>query len=161
LADGQSWYKALQTTGLNYSSSQLIVKPPFHPFQTPEGLFEFPVIYPTDDALISYYGLKDSRSMTKELLKTIYRTKKSKDAMTIGGNILIFCLHPLRIGQSKYLPILDALLRSVEKMQDFELCNFSDSINRWHDGDKTNLVVITGDIDCWTFNDYIRRMQLF
>ena len=81
--------------------------------------------------------------------------------MDLAGNLLVFCLHPLRIGQAKYIGVLEKLLEGIDHIHDFELVSFSDAIRRWTEGDTTNQVVITGDIDCWTFVDYIRRLNEF
>jgi len=157
--DNSSWYSMLKSVGFHYSSSELCDKPPFFPKWKLDGMLELPIIYPTEDALITYEITNEPRGMTKELLRVCYKTQEYVKRTQQGGNFLIYCLHPLRIGQEQYIPVLENLLHGIDKLPDFELASFSSAIKRWNEGDKTNLVVISGDIDCWTFVDYIRRLK--
>lgn len=159
LKDGSSWYQALKCTNVKYSSSQLQDLPPFVPMQKQEGIIEFPIAYPTDDAIIQYAGVKDPRGMVKLLLKKIYLTRKTLQNSPNKANLLFFCLHPLRIGQAKYIQVLEKFLQGIQHTKFFELETFSVAIKRWQEGDRSHLVAITGDIDCWTYVDYLRRAK--
>ncbi len=87
---------------------------------------EFPVIMPTDDALITYLRIFDSRGMTKELLRKVIQVQTFTQAHGSSGNLLVFCLHPLRIGQAKYIGVLEKLLEGIDHIHDFELVSFSE-----------------------------------
>ena len=83
LADGTSWYAALNSVGIPYSSSQFNTHPPYTPERKEDGVVEFPVIMPTDDALITYLRIFDSRGMTKELLRKVIQVQTFTQARWI------------------------------------------------------------------------------
>jgi Polysaccharide deacetylase len=159
LKDGSSWYDALHSFNVPYSSSFLL-NPPVIPYKESGGIIEFPILSPTDDMVIEIWNKRSPSSVAKELFRKILHTKNSKQK---SGNILIYCLHPLRMGQKNYLPVVKSLLERINSYPGFELASFSTAVKEWKKQNLKgrNLVVISGDIDCWTFFDYIRRLKYF
>ena len=56
---------------------------------------EFPVIMPTDDALITYLRIFDSRGMTKELLRKVIQVQTFTQAHGSSGQSLSVLPSPI------------------------------------------------------------------
>lgn len=77
------------------------------------------------------------------------------------GGVIMFDLHPIRMGQPEYV---DALRRMVEFAHGLgawmptphEAVDYWEKHKKWK-GDAEFCLLLTGDIDNWTFTDYIRR----
>ena len=165
LSDGQSWYSALATTGLKYSSSP-IVRIAEPPSKKDANIIDIPILWPTDDSVIDMRNITDPALVFKEFYRKIIQTrihasKAKKRGHKNIGTIIVFCLHPLRMGQRKYIGAVETLLHAVDRAPDFELSSFFDAVEIWESGHlkDRNLVVLSGDVDCWTFSDYIRRLK--
>ncbi len=107
----------------------------------------------SDDRIIDKYGLS-SNKMAKIL---IYHLKK---ALKVNG-LVMFDLHPVRIGQKNYIQSLKKLLSFAAKI-DAWIPTISEAVDYWstHKRWKGNAPVcclLTGDIDNYTFFDYLRR----
>lgn len=107
----------------------------------------------SDDYMIDYLYF-NARQIAKKLILAI---KKAKDV----GGVVMFDLHPIRIGQRYYLPSLDATLDYCRR-NDIWVPNVSEAVDYWNKhhswkGDASGCCLLTGDIDNFTFWDYLRR----
>ena len=107
----------------------------------------------SDDYMIDYLYYTP-RQIAKKLIKTI------KIALDIHG-VVMFDLHPIRIGQKYYLPSINATLEYCRK-NDIWVPNVNEAVEYWNKhkkwkGDTNACCLLTGDIDNFTFWDYLRR----
>ncbi|UCG00509.1 MAG: polysaccharide deacetylase family protein [Candidatus Heimdallarchaeota archaeon] len=108
----------------------------------------------SDDRMIDNYNLS-SEKMAKIL---IYHLEKARKV----NGLIMYDLHPIRIGQNQYIQSLRRLLIHANKI-DAWIPTISEAINYWskHHQWKDSAPVcclLTGDIDNFTFFDYIRRI---
>jgi len=108
----------------------------------------------SDDAMIDRYGLK-SFQMVKILKKVIEKTAEKH-------GVVMFDLHPIRIGQPKYIDVLREILAYGERLDGWfptvtEAVNYWLSHKKWK-GDASFCCLLTGDIDNFTFEDYLLRL---
>lgn len=107
----------------------------------------------SDDYMIDY--LNYSAKQIAE--KIILTTKRAKE----DHGVAMFDLHPVRIGQKNYLPSVEAILDYCRK-HDIWVPNVAEAVDYWFKhkkwkGDATACCLLTGDIDNFTFWDYLRR----
>ncbi|MFX1511640.1 MAG: polysaccharide deacetylase family protein [Promethearchaeota archaeon] len=108
----------------------------------------------SDDLLIDRYRA-DVSLIVKLLKKECEAAKKEK-------GIVMFDLHPIRLGQDKYLDILDGILTYGEKTNGW-FPTVTEAVLEWKKGhiwpfDFEYCCLLTGDIDNFTFWDYLRRL---
>ena len=70
------------------------------------------------------------------------------------NGLSVLQLHPIRIGQKKYLQFLDKLVSHITTLG-FEMPTLTEVVNK-----KCALpaICLTGDIDCLSFYDYLKRI---
>ncbi len=77
------------------------------------------------------------------------------------GGVIMFDLHPIRIGQRKYVRCLRELVEYATDLNGWiptptEAVRQWNKHGRWPD-DASFCLLLTGDIDNWGFTDYLRR----
>jgi peptidoglycan/xylan/chitin deacetylase (PgdA/CDA1 family) len=108
----------------------------------------------SDDYLIDDLGFSP-KQVAKALISEI------KKAKSIHG-LVMFDLHPIRIAQKNYVKSLEVVLNFCRK-NDIWVPNVSEAIsyrkkhNRWKEN-ASACCLLTGDIDNFTFWDYLRRL---
>ncbi|MFX0033309.1 MAG: polysaccharide deacetylase family protein [Promethearchaeota archaeon] len=142
------FYEVLKEIGFSHSSSEFQEDPPWKPIN--QVVPEFVMARPSDDLLIDLLGIWNPRVITKHFIKSIRKTK---------GSIIIFDMHPIRMGQKKFIVALDAICKFVNKDANSILIEFKKAVETYRKDQKENFVCITGDIDTWSYIDYIRRLR--
>ncbi len=108
----------------------------------------------SDDGMIDTYGLKNWQ-MAKILRNAARMAAKDHGA-------IMFDLHPIRIGQPKYIDVLRQVLDYGTKLDGW-FPTVTDAVNywrrhgKWKDG-ASFCCLLTGDIDNFTFMDYSLRL---
>jgi peptidoglycan/xylan/chitin deacetylase (PgdA/CDA1 family) len=113
----------------------------------PLGLF-------ADDYMLDMRGLSN-RQMEKELKHVIKETREN-------GGVIMFDLHPIRMGQNKYIGVLNNVVKYGTELGGWfpavtEAVNHWNRHGNWKD-DAPFCCLLTGDIDNYTFLDYLRRL---
>ncbi|MHA1983954.1 MAG: polysaccharide deacetylase family protein [Candidatus Hodarchaeales archaeon] len=109
----------------------------------------------TDDVLIDRHR-SDVDKMGKVFRKVIDHVKST-------GGVVMFDLHPIRIGQKKYLKSLEALVSYGNSLGGW-YPTVSEAVQYWNKNktwkhDANFCVLLTGDIDNFVFlRDYISRL---
>ncbi len=108
----------------------------------------------SDDRMIDGYGL-NSAQMVKVLKNALRETFEKR-------GVIMFDLHPVRIGQQKYIDVLNQILAYGEKMDGWfptvtEAVEYWLKHRRWKGGAKF-CCLLTGDIDSFTFSEYLTRL---
>ncbi|NWF96063.1 MAG: polysaccharide deacetylase family protein [Candidatus Thorarchaeota archaeon] len=107
----------------------------------------------SDDLMIDTLGWRPGQ-VTKQLGREVQRAAEH-------GGVLMFDLHPIRIGQREYVGCLDATLELAMHLGAWcptpaEAVEYWNKHRRWK-SDSSFCLLLTGDIDNWTFADYVRR----
>ncbi|MFW9904535.1 MAG: polysaccharide deacetylase family protein [Candidatus Thorarchaeota archaeon] len=108
----------------------------------------------SDDRMIDNYQLS-SEKMAKIL---IYHLEKARKV----NGLIMFDLHPIRIGQTQYIHSLKELIVHANKIGAWvptisEAVEYWSKNRQWKDSAPV-CCLLTGDIDNFTFFDYIRRI---
>jgi peptidoglycan/xylan/chitin deacetylase (PgdA/CDA1 family) len=108
----------------------------------------------SDDYMIDIQGL-NSLQMEKKLKHAI------KGASEKGG-VIMFDLHPIRMGQSKHVKVLNSIVKYGTELGGWfptvtEAVKYWSKNGNWKD-DAPFCCLLTGDIDNFTFSDYLRRL---
>ena len=108
----------------------------------------------SDDKMIDECRLKNWQ-MIKILRGTLEKAADSH-------GIIMFDLHPIRIGQSKYIEVLEQLLEHGARLDGW-FPTVTEAVEYWckHEewrGDASFCCLLTGDIDNFTFTDYLLRL---
>jgi peptidoglycan/xylan/chitin deacetylase (PgdA/CDA1 family) len=108
----------------------------------------------SDDYMIDIQGLSNYQ-MEKKLKHAI------KGAREKGG-VIMFDLHPIRMGQTKYITVLNSLVKYGTELGGWfptvtEAVNYWNKHGNWKD-DAPFCCLLTGDIDNYTFFDYLQRL---
>lgn len=108
----------------------------------------------SDDYMIDECGLKN-RQMVRILRKAIKQTAEE-------NGVIMFDLHPIRIGQPEYIDVLRQVLAYGTELGGW-FPTVTDAVNQWckHREWKHNAsfcCLLTGDIDNFTFTDYLSRL---
>jgi peptidoglycan/xylan/chitin deacetylase (PgdA/CDA1 family) len=114
----------------------------------------FPLNSWSDDIMIDMQGFSGPQ-IAKTLKRIIKRVSEN-------GGVVMFDLHPIRIGQPKYI---DALRNVVEYGTELngwfptvtEAVNYWNKHSRWKH-DAPFCCLLTGDIDNFSFIDYMQRL---
>ncbi|MFX1414068.1 MAG: polysaccharide deacetylase family protein [Promethearchaeota archaeon] len=142
------FYEILKEMGFLCSSSEFQENPPWKPVN--QFIPEYVMARPSDDQLIDKMGIWDAKLIAKHFIKSICSTK---------GSIIIFDMHPIRMGQKKFIIALDAICKFVERDSKSILIGFKEAVESYRKEQEKNFVCITGDIDTWSYFDYIRRLK--
>jgi peptidoglycan/xylan/chitin deacetylase (PgdA/CDA1 family) len=110
----------------------------------------------SDDKLIDSMGLNPSQ-VSKVLRSQVQKIAK------LGG-VIMFDLHPIRIGQEKYVNCLRDVLEITSKLNGWSTTP-TKAVTYWKNhsswkGNSDFCLLLTGDIDNWGFSDYLRRILL-
>lgn len=108
----------------------------------------------TDDYMIDIQGLSN-RQMEKKLKHAI------KETMEKGG-VIMFDLHPIRMGQTKYIGVLNNIVKYGTELGGW-FPTVTEAVNHWNKHrnwkvDAPFCCLLTGDIDNYTFLDYLQRL---
>jgi peptidoglycan/xylan/chitin deacetylase (PgdA/CDA1 family) len=121
---------------------------------TPSKLTYIPLNIWSDDLMIDGKGM-GPQAVTMTLKKTVL------EASTKGG-VIMFDLHPIRMGQPEYAVCLREVIEYAHGLGAWsptpsEAVKYWKSHNRWK-SDSSFCLLLTGDIDNWVFSDYLRRV---
>ncbi len=148
---GYDWDIGIGFTEAYYKEGRIFQ--PLREDGTKYNFFSVPLSRWSDDKLIDKLQLN-----TNQMVK-IYEHLIHKTAQKEG--ILMLELHPIRIGQKKYLPVLQKILE-VASSEDAWIPTVSDAIAYWNAHKRWKnakfCLLLTGDIDNFTFTDYLRRL---
>ncbi len=108
----------------------------------------------SDDVMIDRKGM-DPDNMSRVLKREIERVAPT-------GGVIMFDLHPIRMGQKKYVGCLRALVDRAQSLEAWcttptEAVKYWYTHKKWKSDSKFCLL-LTGDIDNWVFSDYLRRI---
>ncbi len=108
----------------------------------------------SDDLMI------DGRGWGRKEVTAALKTQVKKTASS--GGVVMFDLHPIRMGQKEYAPCLGELAEYAQEMGGWiptprEAVTYWSKHKRWK-SDHGFCLLLTGDIDNWVFSDYLRRM---
>jgi peptidoglycan/xylan/chitin deacetylase (PgdA/CDA1 family) len=107
----------------------------------------------TDDLMVDQYHLS-AKEMATILVSQLEKARKVK-------GVVMFDLHPIRLGQEKVIPSLRMFLEHAHKIGAWvptvsEAVGYRKIHRQWKD-DAPVCCLLTGDIDNFTFWDYLRR----
>jgi len=108
----------------------------------------------SDDAMIDLYGFK-SHQIGENLKRVIKRTREKH-------GVVMFDLHPIRIGQRQYIDGLKQALAYGTQLNGW-FPSVTEAVEQWRRNRKWKhnadfCCLFTGDIDNFAFLDYIRRL---
>ncbi len=108
----------------------------------------------SDDYMIDIRGF--SVNQMKVILKQVIKETYEK------GGVVMFDLHPIRIGQPKYINVLNSVVEYGTELKGWfptvtEAVNYWNKHSRWK-YDAPFCCLLTGDIDNFSFFDYLQRL---
>jgi peptidoglycan/xylan/chitin deacetylase (PgdA/CDA1 family) len=108
----------------------------------------------SDDFMIDIQGFSNSQ-MKKKLKQVLKETCES-------GGVVMFDLHPIRMGQFKYVNVLKNIVEYGTEINGWfptvtEAVNYWNKHGKWKH-DAPFCCLLTGDIDNFTFFDYLQRL---
>ena len=108
----------------------------------------------SDDMMIDKYRLRNWQMI--KILKNVLRRVKRK------RGLIMFDLHPIRIGQSKHIDVLEQLLEYGTEIGGW-FPTVTEAVEYWCEhgewrGNASFCCLLTGDIDNFTFKDYLLRL---
>jgi len=108
----------------------------------------------SDDAMIDRYGLENHQMV--KILKAIIKQ------VAEDHGIVMFDLHPIRIGQRKYVGVLEQILEYGAELNGW-FPTVTEAVEQWlkhkeWKDDASFCCLLTGDIDNFAFSDYLRRI---
>ena len=114
----------------------------------------FPLNRWSDDYMADIRGF--SVKKMKETLKMVIIEASEK------GGMVMFDLHPIRIGQSKYIDVLKNLVEHGTELNGW-FPSVTEAVNYWREHGKWKhdapfCCLLTGDIDNFSFFDYLQRL---
>lgn len=141
--------------GINYDSSINIQKPPWkeppHPIKHKSGVTTLPLIGVSDDVLIDNLKLNNNNEILRRFV----------EALDFGRTgVLVYDLHPIRMGQIKYIKILEGLIKSINTKKNFMILSLKEAFSEFYKkGEDETIVCLSGDIDNLSILDYFRRLK--
>jgi hypothetical protein len=110
----------------------------------------------SDDRMIDTLGMIPSQ-VSNALVTQIEKAAQH-------GGVVMFDLHPIRIGQKKYVACIEDVLEKTNSLNGWSTTP-TEAITQWKNhkswkGDASFCLLLTGDIDNWGFSDYLRRTLL-
>jgi peptidoglycan/xylan/chitin deacetylase (PgdA/CDA1 family) len=102
----------------------------------------------------------DRKGMGPDIVSKVLKKEVTKAATT--GGVIMFDLHPIRMGQEKYVGCLKDLMEHSNSLDGWcatptEAVKYWKTHGKWKSDGKFCLL-LTGDIDNWVFSDYLRRL---
>ena len=77
------------------------------------------------------------------------------------GGLLVYDMHPIRMGQEKYIKILENLIKIIKRKKKYRITSIRDSIKEYEiKKDSETIVCFSGDIDNLSILDYFRRIVI-
>jgi len=139
--------------GILYDSSIRAQNPPPHPVKHKCGVTSMPFIGITDDYLIDDLKLNNNNEILRRFAETLEFGK---------NGVLVYDMHPIRMGQAKYIEIFEGLIKKINQKRNYMLTSLKESFSNFSkkDEDET-LVCFTGDIDNLSMIDYFKRFKVF
>ncbi len=119
----------------------------------PSSVTYIPLSVWSDDRMI------DTLKMTPE--QVTQRLILEIDSAAAQGGVLMFDLHPIRMGQKRYVGCLEGAVEHAIGRGAWAPTP-SEAVLRWRShgrwpSDASFCLLLTGDIDNWVFSDYLRR----
>lgn len=114
----------------------------------------FPLSRLSDDFMIDIHGFSSSQMEKK--LKQVIKGVSEK------GGVVMFDLHPIRMGQTKYVNVLSSVVEYGTELNGWfptvtEAVNYWSKHGKWKH-DAPFCCLLTGDIDNFSFFDYLQRL---
>jgi len=152
--DEELFFKFEAKLGIQYDSSLNLGRPPWkklHPISLKSGVTVLPYVGISDVGLIERKGITNPEKLAK-----IYT-----ESVSLGkGGLVIFDIHPIRIGQKRYIKALDLFLNNISKEERNKLISLDEATREYMTKEKDEtLTVITGDVDTLSIVDYLRRLN--
>lgn len=102
----------------------------------------------------------DRKGMGPDAISRVLKREVSKVASKHG--VIMFDLHPIRMGQSKYVGCIRDVIEHSNSIGGWcttprEAIQYWNAHSKWK-GDSEFCILLTGDIDNWVFSDYLRRV---
>lgn len=102
----------------------------------------------------------DRKGMRPDLVSRVLKREVTRAAPT--GGVIMFDLHPIRMGQKQYVGCLRDIIEHAKSIGGWcttptEAVKYWKAHSRWK-GDSNFCILLTGDIDNWVFSDYLRRV---
>ncbi|MFX1293546.1 MAG: polysaccharide deacetylase family protein [Promethearchaeota archaeon] len=115
------------------------------------GVTSIPFVGVADDYLIDNLALNDNNEI-------LHRFAKVFDYCRTG--ILVYDMHPIRMGQARYIEILEALIKQMIKEKNSIIMSLKEAFSRFDKKDEDETIVcFTGDIDNLSILDYFKRFK--
>jgi len=154
--DPKLLFEVEKKLNIPFDSSINIKQPPWNdktrPVYHPNGVITIPLIGISDDGLIDNRGLSNSNIILKEFSKALDHGK---------GGLLVYDMHPIRMGQNKYKNILEELIKFIIKRKNVRITSMRDSVKEFKKKDANETIVsFSGDIDNLSILDYFRRFVI-
>ncbi len=107
----------------------------------------------SDDKMIDTLRM-GPEEVSRTLIKEVSNASKTE-------GVIMFDLHPIRIGQPEFVSCLDRVLEKATELGGWcptpvEAVRQWEKHGQWK-GDSKFCLLLTGDIDNWVFSDYLRR----
>jgi peptidoglycan/xylan/chitin deacetylase (PgdA/CDA1 family) len=108
----------------------------------------------SDDYMIDRKGMGPD-TVSKVLMREVTNAEPT-------GGVIMFDLHPIRMGQEKYVGCLKQIVDHANSLDAWcttptEAVKYWNTHKKWKSDCKFCLL-LTGDIDNWVFSDYLRRI---
>lgn len=147
----ENTFKAILNLGLKYDST-LFNPTPTEPKIIIETngvrLVEFPCLV-TETSLVDDLKLSPSE---------LFRVWIEKIGRARGGQFAVVDAHPVRMGTQRYIRVMEELIR-YGRENNFEFLNLMEAYEKFKSGKcREKIMVLTGDIDCVSVWDYMRRI---
>lgn len=152
--DPNLFFEIEKELGILYDSSINIGSPPWErpikPIKHECGVITIPLIGVSDDYLIDNQGIFDSKVLVKRFYQAVLQGRKG---------IIVFDMHPIRMGQKRFINVIDVLMKKIQETRDFRIISLRDAFDEFEKKDQNEtLVSFTGDIDNLSMFDYVRRL---
>ena len=149
-------FKVEKKLNIPFDSSINIKLPPWgdrtRPVKHPNGVVTIPLIGISDDYLIDNRGLSNQNVILKEFSKGLDHGK---------GGLLVYDMHPIRMGQKLYKNILQKLIELINNRKNVRITSMRDSVKEFENKDPEETIVsFSGDIDNLSILDYFRRFVI-
>ncbi|MFX1483608.1 MAG: polysaccharide deacetylase family protein [Promethearchaeota archaeon] len=121
---------------------------------SPSKVTYIPLNIWSDDLMI------DRRGMSPEKISETLKAEITRTAE--NGGVIMFDLHPIRMGQKKYVACIRDIVEHAHGLNGWcptptEAVKYWNEHGRWK-SNSAFCLLLTGDIDNWVFSDYLRRM---
>ena len=133
----------------NDRSRRVVRKDPYQPEHERLGIK--PIEYPVNNDF-----QKAAANKKRETRRAAIKEASEK------GGVIMFDLHPIRIGQSKYVDALKDVVEYGKELNGW-FPTVTEAVNYWSEHgswkhDASFCCLLTGDIDNFSFFDYLQRL---